>query len=254
MEKHEHYGHRSRLRERVRYEGLDHFQDYQVLEYVLSFAIPYKDTNPIAHKLIRKFGSFKNVLEASCEELQKVEGLGEATAQYLSTLTDIFNFYSKQANEKNVLLTSPKFNFDYFKNVFKGKIVEEFYVALLAPNGRLVSCHKVGEGNAVEVKLATRSIAKLILDNKVHNVIIAHNHPRGDASPSEADDALTEALTISLAVTQSKLLDHIIIGEGDTFYSYRLDKKMEHYWNMVKGAYSDPKVAQKFVKYGGDND
>ena len=83
MEKHDHYGHRNRLRERVMREGLDHFQDYQVLEYVLSFVLPYKDTNPIAHKLINKFGSFKGVLEADVEEIKKVKGMGSVSAHFL---------------------------------------------------------------------------------------------------------------------------------------------------------------------------
>ena len=91
--KHEHQGHRTRLRDRINKEGLDNFQDYQVLEYALTFAIPYKDTNVIAHRLINKFGSFSAVLEADKDELKMVEGMGEASAHFISNLLQIFHYY-----------------------------------------------------------------------------------------------------------------------------------------------------------------
>ena len=84
MQKHEHYGHRSRIRDRVKKEGLDNFQDYQVLEYALSFVIPYKDTNPLAHRLINKFGSLAGVLEADEEQLKEMDGMGEVSSHFLN--------------------------------------------------------------------------------------------------------------------------------------------------------------------------
>ena len=107
-QKHLHYGHRARLRERVKKEGIENFQDYQVLEYVLSFVLPYKDTNPTAHMLINKFGSFDKVLEANIEDIASVKGMGEVSASFLATLRLIFSFYQKQKNNCIDLSPTPK--------------------------------------------------------------------------------------------------------------------------------------------------
>jgi len=251
--KHEHYGHRSRLRERVRHEGLEHFQDYQVLEYVLSFVIPYKDTNALAHKLINQFGSFKGVLEADLEELQKVKGMGEASAQFLTTLPAMLNFYSKQSATKDVVLNSPYETFEFFKNIFKGKVNEELYVALLAPNNKLLACVKVREGNSIEIKASPRDISNIILKHKAHNIIVAHNHPKGTAMPSSEDDLFTEGLAMSLALTQVKLLDHIIIGERGDCYSYKQYDKIREYLKSISHLFENKGVAQKFASYGEED-
>ena len=88
-----HVGHRQRIRHRVRTEGLENFHDYQVLEYALSFVIPYKDVNPLAHDLINKFGSLGGVLEANEEDLIDVKGMGEASAQFLTSILKIYSYF-----------------------------------------------------------------------------------------------------------------------------------------------------------------
>ena len=137
-QKHSHYGHRSRLRDRVSKDGLANFQDYQVLEYALSFVIPYRDTNPIAHDLINKFGSFAGVLEAREEDLQSVKGMGEVSAFFLTSLVQIFAFYQKEKNCKNKMLKNAVETYEYAKNCFAGSVIEEAYLISLLPNNKVL--------------------------------------------------------------------------------------------------------------------
>ena len=247
-----HAGHRARLRGRVLSDGIDNFQDYQVLEYVLSFVVPYKDTNPMAHELINKFGSFKGVLEADIEELKTIKGLGEVSAHFLASLVDIFNFYSKQNNPKETYLSNCKQTEDFFRNVFKGKIVEELYVALVDSNNKLIACKKVAEGNAVEVLTSPRIVSQLVVKHNAHNVIIAHNHPRGTATPSKADIEFTESLIMSLAVTEVKLLDHIIIGEKGEIYSFKRNGNLDERTAEILKLFNFNKLSMSFAKYSID--
>ena len=121
----EHSGHRERLRDRVRKEGLKNFQDYQVLEYVLTFAIPYKDTNEIAHRLINKFGSFYGVLEADEEDLALVKGMGQASAHFVANLRNIFHYYEFDRSKTVSKVIGPGGAYKYIKPFLSNKLVEE---------------------------------------------------------------------------------------------------------------------------------
>lgn len=247
-----HKGHRSRIRDRVRKEGLDNFQDYQVLEYALSFVIPYKDTNPIAHKLIHKFGSLGGVLEADEEELKTVDGLGDVSAHFLTSILKIYNFYEREKVNKIGQISSPTHTYEYVKGLFRGKIIEELYLVSLLPNNKIVKCELVCQGDSSQAKVTIRKITDMIGRNKVNNVIIAHNHPYGSPEPSIDDDKLTKALVTSLAINDSFLLDHIIISD-EGYYSYRLSGKIDDYRNEVYNLINN-KIAQNEAKYEVDYD
>lgn len=254
MEKHDHYGHRARLRHRVKHEGLEHFQDYQVLEYALSFVIPYKDTNPLAHKLIKKFGSLPAVLEASEEDLKTIPGMGEASAHFLTSIIKIYSFYEKEKNSKHTILDTPQKTFEYFKNLFAGKLVEEVYVACVTPSRKIITVQKLAEGSATEINLTVRGVTDLVSQAKCHNVIIAHNHPSGSAEPSKEDDSYTKVLSATLAMTDTQLLDHIIIGQDD-WYSYRLSHKLDDYLKPYEEKMKKGRLSKKFASFEEvDND
>ena len=154
----EHIGHRERLRDRVRKEGLKNFQDYQVLEYVLTFAIPYKDTNVLAHKLISKFGSFHGVLEADEEDLKTVDGMGDVTAHFLSHLLKIYSFYEQDKAKQISTVINPEQSYSYVKQFLVGKLVEELYVVCLTANNKIVSVEKISEGTSGEAKVSIKAI------------------------------------------------------------------------------------------------
>lgn len=234
--KHSHYGHRSRLRDRVSKEGIQNFQDYQVLEYALSFVIPYKDTNPIAHDLIGKFGSIVGVLEAREEDLKAVKGMGEVSAYFLTSLVQIFAFYQKEKNAKNVTLGNAQETAEFARNCFAGSVIEEAYLISLLPNNKVLKVEKVGEGTISNVEVSIRKITDAVSRNRVNKVILTHNHPNSDATPSEDDDQYTKALVTALALNDCLLVDHIIIGSTDEegFYSYQRSEKIDKYMAQVE--------------------
>lgn len=253
MQKHEHYGHRSRIRDRVKKEGLDNFQDYQVLEYALSFVIPYKDTNLLAHRLINRFGSLSGVLEADEEQLKEMDGMGEASSHFLTSIIKIYNYYEKEKINKCSILKSPQETYNYAKCLFAGKLVEEIYMISLTPSSKIVKTEKVSQGTMSEAKVTIRTITDNISRNKVNNVIIVHNHPCGVCSPSFDDDKFTKALVISLALNECYLIDHLIISDNGTYYSYRQNGVIDEYLKEVSAMISTG-ISQNQAKYEVEDD
>ena len=249
MQKHEHIGHRSRIRDRVRKEGLSNFQDYQVLEYALSFVIPYKYTNPLAHRLINKFGSLAGVLEADEGQLKEIDGMGEVSSHFLTSIIKIYNFYEKEKINKVAIIKNSQETYNYVKCLFAGRLIEELYMISLTNNNKIVKTEKVSQGTSNEAKVTIRTITDNISRNKVNNVIIAHNHPGGNCKPSADDDKFTRALVMSLALNDSFLIDHMIIGDDGSFYSYKNSGKIEKFFEevseMVRG-----NIAQSPIEYG----
>ena len=248
MDKQIHKGHRSRIRQRVISEGLDNFQDYQVLEYALSFVIPYKDTNPIAHNLINTFGSLRAVLEANEEDLANVKGMGEVSAHFLTSIIKIYNFYEKEKINTMGKIVTPNEAYQYVRKYFAGKLREELYLVCLLPNNKIFKTEKVAEGTTGQAKVAIRQITDMISRNKVNNIVIAHNHPNGTAVPSIDDDTFTKALVTSLALNDCYMLDHIIIGDND-YYSYRESGKIDDYRQEVVYLLTGRDIAQTEAQY-----
>ena len=245
----EHKGHRERIRDRVRKEGLKNFQNYQVLEYVLTFAIPYKDTNEIAHRLINKFGSFYGVLEADEEDLVNVDGMGQASAHFIANLRNIFHYYEFDKSKRVTKIMRPEEAIAFVRPFFANKLIEEMYVVCLTPKNKIVAVEKVSEGTSNEVNVSLRHIVDKMSRVKVSNVIIAHNHPKGKANPSPSDDKFTKALTTTLTITGCHLLDHIIIGEDDEYFSYREHALIEEYIRSAAELVTMSTVAQPCADY-----
>ncbi len=253
MQKHNHYGHRSRLRQRVEQEGLDNFHDYQVLEYVLSFVMPYKDTNGLAHELIDRFGSLVGVFEATKAELMLVNGLGEVTATFLSDYLKIYNCYERGKLSSVSVLKNPLETYSYFQGLFAGKLVEELYLVAVTPKNKIIKTQKVSSGSRTEAKVTIRDITDILSMNKASNVIIAHNHPEGDCTPSEEDNKFTKALVTTLAINGCYLLDHIIISDKE-YYSYRSSGLIDTYRDEIAYLLEGKTVAQNEAKYGDNYD
>lgn len=249
MAEHNHTGHRERIRHRVRTEGLDNFLDYQVLEYALSFVIPYKDVNPLAHTLIEQFGSFSGVLEADEEDLRSVKGLGDVSAHFLTSILKMYSYYEKSKSKQVTYLTNPLETLSFVKKLFKGKLVEELYVICLTPKNKIIKVEMVSSGTVSSANVNMRAITDLISRNKVNNIIVAHNHPKGNSEASIEDDKFTKALTTTLAINNCHLLDHIIVGESG-YYSYRNVAKIDEYKKEINEL-MNIKVSQPMAQYDG---
>ena len=250
-----HKGHRERLRNRVKKESLINFEDYQVLEYALSFVIPYKDTNPIAHKLINKFGSFYGVLEADEDALMEVEGMGEVSAHFLSNLLKIYHYYEQDKSRKTAIVIGAEQAYNFVRQFLQDKLIEELYIVCLTPKNKVVAVEKISEGTSSEARVSMRTIIEKMGRAKVSNIIVAHNHPKGKAEPSEDDNKFTKALMTTLAINGCHLLDHIIIGEDKgEYYSYQYNGILDKFMTDIAEIVNYQAIAQPKARYGVDND
>ena len=210
-----HEGHRARLKQRFAEHGERVFDDHQLLELMLFYAVPQGDVNPLAHRLINHFGSFAAVLDANPEELRKVKGVGGHTALFLSMFPQILRRYmaSKSGNEELICSTADAG--EYLLPYFFGTRNETAFLLCLDAKGKVLSCRFLAEGSLDRVGLNSRQVVETALEDRASSVILAHNHISGLATPSEADVALTLALRPLLRSLGIHLLDHLVIADGD---------------------------------------
>ncbi|MBE6892815.1 MAG: DNA repair protein RadC [Ruminococcaceae bacterium] len=211
----EHDGHRKRLKARFIKSGLDDFEPHNVLELLLFYSVPRKDTNPLAHRLINRFGSLSGVFDAKPEELMKVDGITENTAVLISMVPQVARKYLEdKAEAKNVIGSF----FDigtYLMPKFVGRTVETVMLASLDNKNKIISCSIVAEGESDRANLSKRKIMEEAMRVDATRVILAHNHPRGFAVPSAEDIYLTEEIYSLLKTVGIELVDHIIFAEDD---------------------------------------
>ena len=210
-----HEGHRQRLKERFLEDGLDSFTQIQVLELLLFYAIPRKDTNPIAHALLERFGSLYQVLDAPVQELAKVPGMGENSALLLSLARDVGRYYQvSQATQVKILPTLDDCG-RYLVPFFYGRTNETVFLLCMDAKCKVLSCREIGEGSVNSAGVPIRRIVETALNEKASSVVLAHNHPSGIAIPSAEDVATTRRLAMALSAVEIILTDHIIVADGD---------------------------------------
>lgn len=210
-----HTGHRQRLKEQFLKNGLDGFTEFQVLELLLFYCIPRIDTNPIAHRLIHKFGSLDQVLEASAKELMEVEGVGENAATFLTLLTETSRYYLVRRNEKVKVLTTVTECGHYMLPFFHGRRNETVFLLCLDAKCKVIACRNLGEGSVNSASVPIRRIVETALMCKAISVVLAHNHPSGLALPSHEDVISTQRTAAALAAVDITLVDHIIVADDD---------------------------------------
>ncbi|MCX7794762.1 MAG: DNA repair protein RadC [Thermodesulfovibrionales bacterium] len=213
-------GHRKRLRERCRKTGFEGFHDYEVLELLLTYAIPRKDTKPVAKTLISKFRTIQDVLDAPLDELSKVEGLGENSALFIKTIREIISEYFKGRAFSQRSFRTIDDLVDYLKAVIGGSSNEIVHVLYLNSKNELIHSENLSEGTVSEAVVFPRKIVEGALKHKATSVILAHNHPGGLPEPYESDDRLTDAVRNALKTVDVMLQEHVIISK-DEYYSYR---------------------------------
>jgi DNA repair protein RadC len=212
-----HQGHRQRVRQRFINEGLSGFEDHQVLELLLFYCIPMKDTNLLAHKLIDTFSSLSNLLEAHPLEIMKRCDINENTAVLISMIPALSKKYLQSRWNKKTRLDSPQSAGAYLINLFMGQTNEAFYILCLDIQRRLNSSSLVNEGTINEAPVYIREIVQTALLHKASCVILSHNHPGGVLYPSGADIEATRAIIRVFEYMDITVLDHIIIAEGKYF-------------------------------------
>lgn len=212
-----HKGHRQRLRERFRLEGLDSFAPHEVLELLLFYTRAREDVNPLAHRLLEVFGSLKGVLEAPVEQLTQVEGMGEETATLIAMMVPLFRRYEMSLCEDAKRLYNYRTVVEYCQALLTGLRKERFYVISISTQMKLLGQRIVGEGSLSEVPAYPRLVVETALNHNAYGVILCHNHPGGEAMPSAGDVEVTRELEKVLAKLGIVLVDHVIVAEGQAY-------------------------------------
>ena len=211
-----HDGHREKMRQRFLKGGLEPFADHEALELLLYYAIPRRDTNPIAHALMDRYGSLSAVLAAPVEDLQKVEGIGESAAILLKLVPRLCaKARLADADRQELVLNTASRAGAYLLERFYGEQNEVIYQLCLDRKGKLLACERLSEGSSTAAELNIRRLVENALLSSASAVILSHNHPSGIALPSREDYATTQWVQEALRTIGVELLDHIIVAEND---------------------------------------
>ena len=216
-----HNGHRKRLREKFASSGLDSFLEHEVLELLLTYAVARKDTKPLAWALLKKFGSISDVLDATPQQLCTVKGIGPQTAHFLKLIRNIIKEYSFGKVQQNIKVDSPQKILDYCQASLSGQQEESVEIIFLSIRNTILGTRTLSSGMIDCVAISPRIIVESALTAKAAAIFLVHNHPSGDATPSDEDVSLTMATIRAAKLFDIDVRDHIIIGKNKTYYSMR---------------------------------
>lgn len=210
-----HDGHRKRVKKKFHDHGLESFTDIEALELLLMYAIPRQDTNELAHLLLNRFHSFRGVLEAGIADLEEVEGVGPNAAGLVALVTALNRRYLAAGGEDRPILNSTEAAAGYLMPRFAYLKKEAALLLCLDGASRLLCCRELGRGTAGSVLFSARDVVDTALRENAVGVILSHNHLTGTALPSSADRHATRELFHALRLIDVRLLDHIIVCDGD---------------------------------------
>lgn len=220
-----HKGHRQRVWRELTRMGIDeNTPAHKVLELMLFFTIPRKDTNELAHTVLNYFdNSFARVMEASVEELmassetqnKDIPKISEYTASHIKLILELAKYYyTSKAKEEKILMNRITAS-DFLYKKLADVSVETAHMLCLDNASRFIACPKIAEGDEFAVAISPRQLVKKVTQIGATKVLLAHNHPRGLALPSDADIAVTKQLVSALSGIGARLLDHIIVSDND---------------------------------------
>ena len=215
-----HTGHRDRMKQRFINGDVENMYDHEILEMLLYYAIRQGDTNPIAHNLLEDCGGLVRVLETDFDFLKKVDGIGDSCAFLLKLVNEI----SRRKQEQTLVSEKPVIKciqdaIDYCKSLYIGARKEEFHIICLNHRGHIIHDGIVGTGTVSYVSIALRTVVEHVLKHEAHAVILSHNHPGGNAHPSNDDFIMTGLIMDALAPLHIEVADHMIVGD-DGYYSF----------------------------------
>jgi DNA repair protein RadC len=218
-----HYlGHRKRLRDRFLKTGLEGFAEHEVVELLLTLAIPRKDVKEPAKDLLARFGSLSGVLNAPLKDLQQIKKIGNVAPVALRIIRDAAALYLQQKAEISQSLASAEVLYEFWRVRLGDQKNEIFEVAYLDSAYKLYKngVERLEEGTIDRAAVYPRRVMEAALQRKAAYLVLAHNHPNGDVSPSEQDKLLTRALVLAAEPLQVKILDHLIVSY-DSVFSFR---------------------------------
>lgn len=218
-------GHRERIRAKFAASGLAPLADHEVLELLLTYAIARRDTKPLAWALIKQFGSLGKVLDADPAALASVKGVGKGTASFLKLVRALFTRYSLEELRQSVIIRSPEQVVKYCKASLAGRSEECLELIYLSVRNTVIRTETVALGLIDRVSISPRKIVECALAAKASAVILVHNHPSGDVTPSLEDVLLTQEVVEAARLLGISVYDHIIVGR-QAYYSLKANGKI----------------------------
>ena len=209
------HGHRDRLRARFAEKGADSLADYELLELYLFRSIPRRDVKPIAKDLIAKFGSFAEVIAAPIDRLTEVKGISEKIALDLKILRAAATKLGQESILGRPVLSSWSALLDYCRSAMQFEATEQFRVLFLDRKNRLIADEVLGQGTVDRAPVYPREILKRALAHESTAIILTHNHPSGDPTPSQSDIDMTKEIVQACKPIRVAVHDHLIIGRND---------------------------------------
>ncbi|XDA98179.1 DNA repair protein RadC [Sulfitobacter sp. LCG007] len=206
--------HRQRLRARFMAGGAAALPDYELLELVLFRAIPRQDVKPLAHALLERFGDFNRVVTAAPERLRDVRGIGDAVITELKIVEAAAHRMARARVLGQQVLSSWDALLDYCHTTMAHRETEQFRVFYLDRKNVLIADEEQARGTVDHVPVYPREIAKRALELNASALILVHNHPSGDPSPSQADIAMTGQIAVACQALGLTLHDHVIVGKS----------------------------------------
>jgi DNA repair protein RadC len=207
-----HGGHRERLRERARKGGLDALPDYELLELHLFRSIPLKDVKPLAKALLARFGGLAGVLGATIEELRNVPGVGENVALDLKLMHEAALRIGREPVKKRTVISSWSALLAYVKLALAHEAREQFRVLFLDKKNQLIADEVMNRGTVDHAPVYPREVMRRALELSASSLILVHNHPSGDPSPSGADVEMTKQVVDAGRSLRITVHDHLVVG------------------------------------------
>lgn len=214
-----HSGHRGRLREIINNTDATTLPEHQILELLLTYVLPQKDVNPLAHNLLNEFGSIANVFDASKSELMKINGVGEVVASFLTFCSKLPEIYNRSRADSKRKLNNATDIIKFLRESIAITSVEKFYYLCLSAKGEVLCLKPLGSGSVSQLYINNRELIQQILKYPTQTVVICHTHPHGVLKPSDNDIAFTNNLKNILDSLYIRLCDHLIISP-DGYFSF----------------------------------
>lgn len=213
-------GHRSRIREKYLKNGINGFLEYEILELLLTYSIPRKDVKALAKELLNKFGNINGILYGDKQELYEISGIKDSTYVLLQLVKDINRFIYKENKLLGNKMSGTEELLRYLNLEMCNLKLEEFKVIFLDTQNIILDIKTLFQGTLDKSHIYPRELVKEVFARNAKSVIFVHNHPSGNIAPSKADISFTNNMRFLLKELEINLLDHIIIGNGDHYYSF----------------------------------
>ena len=212
-------GHRARVRTRAIAGGLEHLQDYELLELLLFYIIPQKDTKPKAKELLREFGNISEMVDMALEDLMTAGKMTANGALLFSVIRQIMRRYNREKWGPKPVLYDCREAGRYAVDNVPNEKVESFYIICLNTQRQVMRLAKVSQGSVDYAPVDKREITRIALRVEAKSVILVHNHPSGNVQPSQADIELTKEIVTALEANDIEVTDHIIVGGNGEYFS-----------------------------------